>query len=209
MAALTGSRRRFVFDPRFVVGVALVVASVAGVWWVVSAADRTVPVYAARTTLPEGSTVRAGDLAVVHVRLGDSARLYERPSPRGVGKAVLVRTVAAGELLPVAAVHKGGDAGTTTVVVPARAPLPRSVAVGEKADIWSAQRLDRDGFGPPAVLVPAATVVAVSESTGLAADRSTVSVELRVPARTVAPVLAALTGGDSVSVLPARFEAAQ
>lgn len=209
MAALTGSRRRFVFDPRFLVGVALVVASVAGVWWVVSAADKTVPVYAARATLPEGGTLRAGDLAVVRVRLGDAARLYERPTPQGVGKAVLARTVAAGELLPVAALRKGQDADTTTVVVPARAPLPRSVAVGERADLWSAQRLERDGFGPPAVLVPGAVVVAVSESTGLAADRSTVSVELRVPARAVAPVLAALAGGDSVSVLPARFEAGQ
>lgn len=204
MAAQAGGRRRFVTDPRFLIGVALVIASIAGVWWVVAAADRTTQAYATRATLPAGATVHADDLVATRVRLAGAERLYLTAVP--ADGAVVTRTVAAGELVPASAVREG-EPQSTSVVVPARSPLPTAVTAGATVDVWAAKRLEHDGFGPPAVLVQSATVIAVNQADGLVADRSTVAVEIRVPARKVAAVLAALTGGDSVAVLPAGFGA--
>ena len=71
------ARGRIWFDPRFAVGLVLVVVSVLGVTLLVAAAERTRPVYAATRTLAAGETVDAKDLAIAQVRLGRAERRTE------------------------------------------------------------------------------------------------------------------------------------
>src|SRR5690606_12319187 len=49
------------FDARFLIGIVLVVASAAGVWWVVHAARTTQPVLAAAHAIVPGQAVTAAD----------------------------------------------------------------------------------------------------------------------------------------------------
>ena len=71
--AATASRRRPVFDVRLLIGVALVIGSVAGVLAIVSASDRRTTVYVAVSSLSPGDRIDAGDLA---------ARRVSRTRPR-------------------------------------------------------------------------------------------------------------------------------
>jgi len=57
-------------DSRLLIGVVLVFASVAIGARVVAASDRTVPVFAAASTLTSGHAINRSDLRVVRVRLG-------------------------------------------------------------------------------------------------------------------------------------------
>ena len=52
-------------DVRFLLGIVLILASVAGVWFVVSAARQTAPAIAAATTLVPGDVISATDVRVV------------------------------------------------------------------------------------------------------------------------------------------------
>ena len=200
---LPQGRGRFWFDPRFAVGLVLVIASLLGVTLLVSAAERTRPVYAATQTLAAGETVTEGDLAVAQVRLGRAERSYLSPGDLPPGGVVLTRTVQDGELLPAGAVADQASVDTSSVVVQSTGRLPRSVAPGRLVDVWAAREGEGGVFGPPGVLVPAATVVRVLEDDGLVGDGAAESVEILVPRDRVARVLESIANGDAVSLVPA------
>ena len=62
-------RKRFWFDPRLAIGLVLIVASVAGVLGIVSSADASVSVLAARDSLAPGDRIDEDDLIATSVRL--------------------------------------------------------------------------------------------------------------------------------------------
>ena len=90
--------RSFWFDPRFAIGIVLVIVSVLGVVAVVTAADSSVLVYAARTALSPGDRVKTSDLDARSVRLGSLGAQYlaDGDIPRG-GFVVTRSAVARGE----------------------------------------------------------------------------------------------------------------
>ena len=86
-------------DVRFLLGIVLIVASIAGVWFVVSAARQTAPMIAAARTLTPGEVITATDVRVVDVALGTLDEAYLAPDELTIG-AIATRTVNAGELVP-------------------------------------------------------------------------------------------------------------
>jgi hypothetical protein len=197
----TGSRRRVAIDPRLLVGVLLVGASVAGVTWIVGAADRTTAVYTARSALHPGDRISADDLAIAEVRLGPGEERYLTVDDLPAGGAVVSRAVGEGELLPAAAVGAAEGASLAAVVVQLSGPLSDAARPGTAVDLWAAERLDSARFGPPAVLVPGATIVRLVESEGLVADDG-VALEVLVPRPSVARLLQALSNEDAVAAVP-------
>ena len=194
--------RSFWFDPRFGIGLALVVASVAGVVWLVSAADRTVEVWAARSALSPGDMVTGDNLVLRSVRLGDATDLYLGTGLLGDTGLVVTRAVAAGELVPASAVGAPEGVQVASVVVTVRGDLPRSVESGSVVDLWSARQTEERDFGPPAVLVGSATVVRVLEADGLIVGSAAVAVEMLVPRSKIAAVLEAIANSDAMSLVP-------
>lgn len=194
-------RRRAWFDPRFAIGILLVAGSVGGVYAVVSAADNTTTVYVASGPLAAGDRVTVADLTPAHVRVAGAGRHYLTDERMPAAGVLVTRAVGAGELVPLSAVGRAGSATSTRVVVTVRGTLPASVGPGAVVDLWSAERLEHDGYGPPSVLAGAVTVVRIVDATGIV-TADTVSVELQVPRRVVAAVLQAQANGDALSVVP-------
>jgi hypothetical protein len=195
--------RSFWFDPRFAIGIVLVLGSVAGVFAVVSTADSSVQVYAARSPLTPGDRVAPGDLAVKSVRLGDLRAKYLGAGELPGAGFVVTRAVAAGELVPASSLGKASGLRVASVVVTVHGDLARSIAAVSVVDVWSSVATDNNSFGPPAVLVASATVVRVIEPSGLVADRGGRSVELLVPRSKTARVLEAIANQDAISLVPA------
>ena len=191
-------------EPRFLLGVVLVVASVAGVAGLVAASDRTALVYAARHALAAGDEVSASDLVGVRVRLGKTAAAYLASAPQP--DTVVTRTVAAGELVPVGALGSASARHETSVVVDVDGELPAAVTVGSPVDVWSAAATAQGSDGPrfeaPRVLVADVTVVRVVRDSGLGSSGG-VAVEVRVRKAATAQLLDSLANGDDISILPA------
>ncbi|AYG04309.1 hypothetical protein [Gryllotalpicola protaetiae] len=193
-------------EPRFLLGLVLVVASVAGVAGLVAASDRSVEVYAARHALAAGDEVAAGDLVGVRVRLGKTASAYLHAAPQP--DTVVTRTIAAGELVPVGALGAASAQRETSVVISVDGELPASVDVGSSVDVWSAEASGAGAgagapkFKAPRVLVPSGTVVRVVRDSGLGAGGG-VAVEVRLPKDSTAELLESLANGDDITVLPA------
>ncbi|WP_456285827.1 SAF domain-containing protein [Microbacterium sp. JZ70] len=195
-------RRRRVFwgDARFFIGLALIVASIAGVWWVVSAARQTAPVLAAETTIVPGEAVTAGDLAVVDVALGGAEDAYLAPHELAEGY-VATRTIEAGELVPSSAVTPADEAAVTTVVVESAVDVPSSVGEGTAVELWAAPLLEQGVYDEPRILVADATVAAVLRDDAVMGAAGA-SIELVIDRARVADVLAAVSSGTALSAVP-------
>ena len=196
------SPKTFWFDPRLAIGVGLVIASVVGVFAVVAAADRSVLVYSAASTLNPGDRVYVSDLEVSSVQLGNAGERYLGQEDVPSEGLLVTRSVLAGELVPASAVGSAASIRVASVVVRVGGELSHSIAPGTVIDVWSAAATQDRQFGPPSVLVGSATVVRVLESKGFISDGHGQVVELLVPRDRIARVLEAVAGGDAMSLVP-------
>jgi hypothetical protein len=202
-------RRRPAFDPRLLLGVGLVLASVAGVTAIVGAADRRVTVYAAAETLAPGETVGAEDLVARQVALDDARSLYLGAGDLAAG-LVATAVIRQGELVPRSSVGTEAGSRSTSLVIQVTGDVSEAVTEGASVDVWSTPAVAADteaiaqpGFGPPIVLVPGATVVRVLADDGFVSASDGRAVEVLVPATRIARVLQAIAAGDALAVVPA------
>lgn len=201
-------------DPRLLLGVVLVAGSVALGSTLVTAAGRTIPVYAAAEALVPGDVLDVDALRVREVRLGEADTAYlpaDAPPPEGL---VVTRTVGAGELVPRSAVAPEADLGLRPVAIEPDGALPGGLAAGASVDLWfvpaaSSQHLATgaggtargDGAVEPELLVAGVTVAEVSEPRAGLAVGGAVTVHVLVPAADLSTVLAALAADGSVEAV--------
>lgn len=197
--------RSFWFDPRFAIGLGLVVVSVLGVLGIAASADRSVQVFAARSALVPGDRINAADLLVKSVRLGDLDAKYLVAADVPSGGLVVTRAVSAGELVPASAVGDRSGVRVASVVVVVQGSLPKSVAAGAVIDVWSASRADDRSYGPPSVLASSVTVVRVIPPGGMVSAQDGESVEVLVPRSKIARVLQAIANEDAIVLVPANL----
>lgn len=196
-------------DPRLILGVLIVLVSVAGVMALLTAQDRTVAVYAADRPLSTGDQLTAEDVHPIDVHIPGSAEQYlaaDEDIPDGLQ---LTRRVGEGELLPAAALAEADPTGRQAVTVQPQHDLARAVEPGRSVDVWAAAGAGA-GAGVGAgqepqdavQLVAAAEVTDVREASSAFGAQHAVTVELLVSADEVTELLTALGEGASVSVLP-------
>lgn len=193
-------RRAFWGDARFLLGVLLIVASVAGVWFVVSAARQTAPAYAAARTIVPGEAITSDDLREVDVALGTIGGAYLTPEQLG-SDVVATRTIAEGELVPSAAVGDATGSRTTHVVVRSAVEVPSSVDTGSVVEVWAAPLEEGGDYAKPRILVADATVVSVARDDSMMGGGAS-AVELVIPRADVAATLAAMADESALSVVP-------
>ena len=114
-------------DARLVAGVLMVLLAVLGGAAAISAADKSVQVWAVRRPLTAGTTLAKDDLTARRVRLygADKERYLDVHLGNPAGR-VLVRDLGEGELLPKAAVAQQDHPATRVVGI----PLTRAHALG-------------------------------------------------------------------------------
>jgi len=192
-------------DLRLVVGVLLVLGSVLLGARIVTAADATVPVWAATSDLAPGTQLSAADLVAVDVRLDDTADAYLSAATRPDGRS-LSRAVRAGELLPRSALEDPAE--LVQLALPVQAGyVPPNLARGQLVDVYAvadpAAGATGVADGSVTPVVRKATVQAISgRSEGVLATSSTaVQVVVAVPADEAPDVLAAIGGRPLVVVV--------
>lgn len=206
-------RRRFAIDVRLLIGIGLVVASVAGVVSLVGASDHRITVYAAAQTFAPGDRIRSDQLLPRQVTLDDAAQFYldELPASGLIATAIIRR----GELVPVAALSTTEGSRATSLVLALSGEVSEAVVEGALVDVWASAAVPGEGtvgssggFGPPAVLTPDAVVIRVLEPEGIVSAADGSSVEVQVPRSRIARLLQAIANGDALAVVPAGIPVA-
>jgi hypothetical protein len=198
-------------DLRLVLGVLLVLGSVLLGARVVTAADATVPVWAAAADLAPGTELTDEDLVAVDVRLGAAAGAYLSTGTRPEGR-VLARAVRAGELLPRSALEEPAE--LVQLALPVQAGyVPPALQRGQLVDVYAvadpAAGSSGVADGSVTTVVREAPVQAISgRSEGvLSTPTTTVQVVVAVAADEAADVLASVGGRPLVVVVHESVDA--
>lgn len=161
-------------DPRLLVGVLLVLASVASVVAVVASADKTTEVYAAREALAVGQPVTEESLVRVKVRLGDLDGAYFRAVDALPEHQVAVRMVGKGELVARSSLGVVDALDRKPAGLSIEDALPKEVAVGSRVDVWVSLPDAKNGYAEPQLMLPGAEVASLTPgSMALGASRTT------------------------------------
>lgn len=195
-------------DPRLLIGLSLVAASMLGMLAIVTAVDDATSVWATRGALVPGQRVSTDDLIERRVRLGDTASLYATVSDQTVAGSLVQRPVPAGELVPVSALGQATTAALAPVMLSLRGELSRSIMPGGVVDVWATRQLGSGTWSAPAVIVPGAIVVRISEPSGMSVGGAESAVEVLVPRNRLAAVLEAKANGDAIALVTASAGAA-
>jgi hypothetical protein len=187
-------------DTRLVAGVLMVLVAVVAGAAVISAADRSVRVWAVRRALPAGTRLDDGDLVRRRVRLfgADLDRYLDVRLGDPAGR-VLSRDLGAGDLLPQSALGDPAAKPATRVI---GLPMSRAHALdgdvqrGALVDVVATRKTSGGGFVTYAV-VRAVKVLRVSKpSGGFGAGKNDLVVMIEVSPAQALPVLAALQSAE-------------
>ncbi len=193
-------------DARLVVGVVLVLLSVAGGIRGVQAMDTTTPVYAAARPLLPGQQLSATDLVSTAVRLEAPLPHYvDASAPIAPGTFVL-RPVQPGELVPASALGSAQEARDKTVTVPVDPAAAATLTVGTVVDLWVSRRDPEQAgsrFLEPELLLEQAVVAAVPSGGGtLGMGVGRTAVQVVVPADRVGAVISSVDQEAKVTLVP-------
>lgn len=154
-------------DPRLIIGLVLVLASIAGVVALVTASQRTATYWAAAQDIAPGTPLEAGQFTPREVNLGEAERLYVRadgPPPAG---RVVAATVRAGELVPAAALAEVDPQRRRPVGVELGEPLPAGMGMGDRVDVWVAQPIEGTRtHGDPERIAEGIEIAELAQATG-------------------------------------------
>lgn len=149
-------------DPRLLIGILMVLASVAGVVALVGSASKTVPMYVAKEALVVGQKVTADSFSIAQVQLGEVDGKYLDPHDVFDEHSVAVRMVPKGELVSRSSIGQMDALDRKPVSVTVDEPLPKEVIVGSYVDVWIALPDERNGFQDPVLMLPGAEVAALN-----------------------------------------------
>ncbi|RZU61085.1 flagellar biosynthesis protein FlgA [Zhihengliuella halotolerans] len=189
-------------DPRLIIGLLLVVASIAGVVGLVTALDRTVSVYAAKDDLTVGERISVDDLSVVEVRVDGIEDLYvsaSDPLKSGTRASAFVK---AGELVPARAIVGTDQQGRKPVSVPVAGAISNAISVGGHVDVWSAAPAGTgNNFSDPERILERVEVAAVSDIQSGFGGTSGTNLELLVTDDELPALLGALANDSKITVV--------
>ena len=187
-------------DPRLIVGIVLVVASVLMGAVLVSRLAETTPVLVARSPIAPGDAIDPADLVVAEMRLGDQTDLYAGSVEAIPEGAVATRAVQEGELVPMSVIGQSEDVPLRPVMIPVDMTVAESVAPGAMVELWhTAATADEAGDAHAELLVPDAVVRRVDEGSSL--GMRSMSVEVLVPSDSVHEVLEVLSKDERLDVI--------
>lgn len=187
-------------DPRLIVGIVLVVASVLMGAGLVSRMSETTPVLIARSAVVPGDSLESADLVAVDLRLADQTEHYVGTLEAIPDGAVATRTIQPGELVPMSAVGQSDDVPLRPVVIPVDAAVAESVVPGATVELWHTSPSTDDGVDAEAQLLVADAVVRrIDEGSSL--GMRAMSVEVLVPADSLGEVLEVLSKDERLDVI--------
>lgn len=186
-------------DGRLIAGVLLVLLSVVIGAKVVASSDRYDVVWAASRDVAAGTTLTKADLEQAQVRFRDHGKGYFGTSGGSLVGRTTTQPLAAGQLIPVAAVPAAAPSPTRLVTLPvAKLHMPRGGDLqGEQVDVYVTPKATAGQPQPAPQLVLANVTIAdtINDSSALGGSGGS-GVVLSVPMTYVDAVVAAAESGS-------------
>ncbi|WP_125899209.1 hypothetical protein [Boudabousia liubingyangii] len=187
-------------DPRFLLGVLIIVLSGILGAWLFAAQNQKQVFYEASVDLAPGTVLEASKLTEVKANLPNPERYL---SPAQLTKDTVLKTaVHQGELVAKSATQVGSEL-RSPIVISLGMPLPASIKVGDRVDLWQTRVGDNGATDSEPILVAKNSVILAlpSKEKGfgiVSGDK----VEIGVLAADIKVVLSAANSKSSLSLIP-------
>lgn len=188
-------------DPRLLIGILLVLASVAGVVALVGSAGRTMPMYIAKDDLVVGQRITPDSFAIVQVQLGEVDSKYLKAHDALADNAVAVRMVPKGELVAQSSIGTTDALDRKPVSVTIDEPLPKEVLAGAYVDVWVALPDERNGFQVPVLMLPGAEVATLNVASSSFGSGKNTQLMVLVSDAQMPKILGAVANKAKISVV--------
>jgi hypothetical protein len=195
-------------DTRLLIGLVLVLASVAVGSYVVSRADDRVPVFAAGKPLVPGQPLREGDLVRVEVQLGSQDARYVSATPGLPGDRFVLREVPAGELVPLSAVGGRDQVDVQPLTLSVDAGSASTLQRGARVDVYvnpvdrRASAGSRSYQGPELALRGVSVVGVAKSSSGLGSSGGDRAIQVMAPTDRIKGIIGDVDAGARITVVP-------
>lgn len=193
-------------DSRLLVGVLLVLASVALGSYLVARADDRVPMYAAAASLTPGQSLTESAVVRVDVRLDDTVAGYLSAREPLPADRVLLREMRAGELVPLSALGTAEEAALSQLTIAVDPTSAAPLTTGTVVDVFVNPRVvggTAEEYSGPELLLERVTVAAVdTDGRGLGSSGRGTAVRVMVPSAKVPDLIAAVDLEAKVTVVP-------
>jgi len=190
-------------DPRLITGLVLMALGIGLGSLIVNAASNTVSVYAAAGPLLEGSALEPGNLVTKEVRIPDYESHYLAPEITDTDwwqdQPHLTRPIAAGELVPLAALTNAPNSSLRPVTISVAAGSEHGLTVGGTVDLWHVS--DTNSDAEPRLLAEGLQVSAISEDSGPLSIAGSKAVTVLVPLADLKVVLDAKSSAGAVELV--------
>lgn len=195
-------------DARLLIGLVLVLASVAVGSTVVAAADDRTAMYAAREALVPGQPLTDDDLVRVDVQLGAQGGRYLAAGAGLAPERFVLREVAAGELVPAVAVGGREQVSVQPLTLSVDAGSVAALAVGSRVDVYvnpaDPAATGADAFTGPVLALEGVSVSGLPKpsgglSGGAGGDRP---VQVMAPRDRIKDIIGQVDDGARVTLVP-------
>lgn len=189
-------------EPRLLLGLLLVAASVTGFVFVVNAMDDRTAVYVAKTDITLGEPLSAANVDVLQVQLGDSLQHYLPAETEATSEVRANTFIAAGQLIAQGHITRGDLGSRRPINVDLPVDLSPAITPGSRVDVWIAQReLGTGTYATPELLANLVEVSARTERAGGLVGQHGVNLELLVQPGQLEPLLQALANESRIIVV--------
>lgn len=190
-------------EPRLLIGLGLVVVSLAATTAAVTYGDATEPFAVAAHDLEVGEEVGADDLRAADLRLESTGEAYLSGAQDLREGAVVVDRVAEGQLIPVDSIGRRQDLDRRPIGIPLSTPLPTGTEPGGLVDIWAAERERTGGdWSEPEQILEGAELAGVEDAAGGLGADADAAAQVLVDSDDVEDVVAALSGESRITLVP-------
>lgn len=190
-------------EPRLLIGLALVVASVAGTTATLVLTSATEPYVVAARDLDVGTRVTSDHLRTVDVRLEGTEGTYLRNADDLREGAVIVDRVPGGQLVPTSSVGSSADLDRRPLGIPLTTALPGDTSAGDLVDLWVSERENTGrGWSEPVQVLEGAELAAIDQASGTLGAGTQMTAQVLVEEADVAAVVDALATESRITVVP-------
>lgn len=192
-------------DSRLLVGILLVLGSIALGSYLMARADDRVPMYAAAGTLTPGQALSEQSVVRVDVQLGDGLTSYLSAREPLPADRIVLREVRAGELVPASALGTPEESGLAQLTIAVDPTSAAPLLSGTIVDVFVNQPVEgvNNQYEGPELLLERVAVAAVDASgRGLGGSSRGAAVRVMVPIEQVPDLIAAVDRDAKITVVP-------
>ena len=188
-------------DPRLLIGILLVLVSVASVTALLGNADKTVEMFAARDDISVGQKITSDEFSIVNVSLGEVEHTYLSAETGIPENAVATTFIRKGELIPGASLGTADALDRKPVALTIDSALPEGAGAGARVDVWVAMPDGRNGFSPPERLLESAEISQLTETGPALGSVQIEQLHVLVTDEKMPGLLNALSNGARINVV--------